>query len=433
MSNNSSNLIFGSTTNLALAATPSNGSFLVAYDSTTGYLSQKDGQGMVSRIGVAPTASGVLETFPSDILVSLTPGKSFGKYINGDLIPSYGKTVVEIIIDSLTEPINPTISLNSLSTIDFNQTIISNVLNYTYSINSQGATTSSILLEWRRNNSGSWATLSTNDSLFTFTHSLTDTSFNTQPFNYRYTVIDSQGGVNSITKDIIPSSYVEPNITLSIIAATTSYIETNSNREKGNIESNISGLITTNSTLVELSYYQLQYKKNSTGPWVNIGTTVSISGTTANINLTNHNDIVNLSDTNSISYRVQVTDNYQTNISEISLVSLLNVIFYGSKGSVPTTSGDIRTLDNMLFTDSLDTFILNTGTTYSKFVVAIPSTLNITEVLDIDALNVNITNSYVINTFNVSDFIGTNVSYNVYTMVNSIQYNFNHRHQIKRI
>jgi len=271
MSNNSSNLIFGSTTNLALAATPSNGSFLVAYDSTTGYLSQKDGQGIVSRIGVAPTASGVLETFPSDILVSLTPGKSFGKYINGDSIPSYGKTAVEVIIDSLTEPINPTISLDSLSTIDFNQTIISNVLNYTYSINNQGATTSSILLEWRRNNSGSWVTLSTNDSLFTFTHSLTDTSFNTQPFNYRYTVIDSQGGTNSITKNIIPSSYVEPNITLSIIAATTSYIETNSNREKGNIESNISGLITTNSTLVELSYYQLQYQKNSTGPWVNIG------------------------------------------------------------------------------------------------------------------------------------------------------------------
>ncbi len=433
MSNNSSNLIFGSTTNLALAATPSNGSFLVAYDSTTGYLSQKDDQGIVSRIGVAPTASGVLETFPSDILVSITPGKSFGKYINGDLIPSYGKTAVEVIIDSLTEPINPTISLDSLSTIDFNQTIISNVLNYTYSINTQGATTSSILLEWRRNNSGSWVTLSTNDSLFTFTHSLTDTSFNTQPFNYRYTVIDSQGGTNSITKDIIPSSYVEPNITLSIIAATTSYIETNSNREKGNIESNISGLITTNSTLVELSYYQLQYQKNSTGPWVNIGATVSISGATANINLTNHNDIVNLSDTNSISYRVQVTDNYQTNISEISLVSLLNVIFYGSKGSVPTMSGDIRTLDNMLFTDSLDTFILNTGTTYSKFVVAIPSTLNITEVLDIDALNVNITNSYIINTFNISDFIGTNVSYNVYTMVNSIPYNFNHRHQIKII
>ena len=149
---NSSNLIFGTKTNLALAATPSNGSFLVAYDSATGFLSQKDDQGVISRIGVAPTASGVLETFPADILVSLSPGKSFGKYVNGDVIPSVGKTAVEVIIQSLTEPITPTVTLNSSTTIGFNQTAISNVLTYTYSINSSGATAASRpppLARWR--------------------------------------------------------------------------------------------------------------------------------------------------------------------------------------------------------------------------------------------------------------------------------------------
>ena len=429
---NSSNLIFGSKTNLALAATPSNGSFLVAYDSATGFLSQKDDQGVVSRIGVAPTASGVLETFPTDILVSLSPGKSFGKYVNGDVIPSVGKTAVEVIIQSLTEPITPTVTLNSSTTIGFNQTAISNVLTYTYSINSSGATATSTTLEWRRNNTGSWTTLSTDTNLFTFTHSLTDTGFNTQPFNYRYSVTDSQSATNLATKDITPASYIAPGITFSVIAATLSGIETNSKREKGNIVSNISGLITRNSTNVGLSFYQLQYQKNGSGSWVNIGATVSISGATAAIATTNHNDTINLSDATSIGYRVQVTDSHQTTTSTTNLVNLLNIIFYGSTSSVPLSSSDVRQLTNNIFTDGLNPFTLNTGTTYNNFVVAMPSVLNITEVLDIDALSANITDSYIINTFNVLDFIGTNVSYDVYTMTNAIPYSSNHRHQITR-
>jgi hypothetical protein len=429
---NSSNLIFGSKTNLALAATPSTGSFLVAYDSATGFLSQKDDQGVISRIGVAPTASGVLEAFPADILVSLSAGKSFGKYTNGDLIPANGKSAVEVIIESLTEPIAPTISLNSSTTIGFNQTAISNVLTYTYSINSLGATAVSTTLEWRRNNTGSWTTLSTDINLSTFTHLLTDTGFNTQPFNYRYTVIDSQSATNLATKDITPASYIAPSITFSVIAATTSGTETNSKREKGNIESNISGLITRNTTDVGLSFYQLQYQKNGTGPWVNIGANVSISGATAAISLTNHNDIVNLSDATSIGYRVQVTDSYQTTTSTTNLVNLLNIIFYGSTSSTPLNSGDVRSFTNKIFTDGLNPFTLNTGNVYNNFVVAIPSTLSITEVLDIDALSANITDSYIMNTFNVLDFIGTNVSYNVYTMTNAIPYSSNHRHQITR-
>ena len=429
---NSSNLIFGSKTNLVLAATPSTGSYLVAYDSATGFLSQKDDQGVISRIGVAPTASGVLETFPADILVSLSPGKSFGKYTNGDVIPSVGKTAVEVIIESLTEPITPTVTLNSSTTIGFNQTAISNVLTYTYSINSSGATATSTTLEFRRNNTGSWTTLSTDINLFTFTHSLTDTGFNTEPFNYRYSVTDSQSATNLATKDITPASYIAPGITFSVIAATLSGIETNSKREKGNIESNISGLITRNSTNVGLSSYQLQYQKNGTGPWVNIGSIVSITGATAAITITNHNDTIDLSNAVSIGYRVQVTDSYQTTTSTTNLVNLLNIIFYGSTSSIPTTSGDVRSSTNKIFTDGSNPFTLNTGTTYNNFVVAIPSVLNITEVLDIDALSVNITDSYIINTFNVLDFIGTNVSYDVHTMTNAIPYSSNHRHQITR-
>jgi hypothetical protein len=432
---NSSNLIFGSKTNLALAATPSTGSFLVAYDSATGFLSQEDDQGVISRIGVAPTASGVLETFPADISVSLSPGKSFGKYTNGDVIPANGKTAVEVIIQSLTEPITPTVTLNSSTTIGFNQTAISNVLTYTYSINSSGATAASTTLEWRRNNTGAWTTLSTNINLFTFTHSLIDTGFNTQPFNYRYTMTDSQGATNFTTKNITPATYIAPSISFSVIAATLSSIETNSKREKGNIVSNISGLITRNSTNVGLSFYQLQYQKNGTGGWTNISGTVSISGATAAIAVTNHNGTFDLPDAISIGYRVEVTDSYQTATSSTSLVNLLNIIFYGPTSSIPLSSSDVRLLPNRIFTDGSNPFNLSTGNVERNFTVAMPSTLSISEVKDLDALNVIITNNYVLNTFNVLDFYGTNTSYKVYTMTNAVAYSDlpTHRHQITRI
>jgi hypothetical protein len=429
MSNNKSNLVFGGTTNLALAATPSMGSYIVAYDSATGYLSQKDGLGIISRIGVAATASGVLETFTSDISVSLSPGKSFGKYVNGDIIPSNGKTAAEVIFDSITEPITPTITLDSLSVIVFNQTAISNILDYSYVINSLGATVTSVVLEWRRNNSGSWTTLSTDVNLTTFTHTLTDTSFNSQPFNYRYTVTDSQNATNVTTKDITPGSYITPTISLNVSGNTLTSPETNYKREIGNINSNLSGLITRNSQYVNLNYYQLQYQNNGTGPWVNIGSTVSISGVTASIPTTNNNDTL-LVNSSSILYRVQVTDGYQTTTSSIKTINLLNLIFYGATNSVPLSSSGIRGLSNRIFTDGSNPFILNTGNIESNFTVALPTIIS--QVLDLDALSVNITSSYILTPLLVENFYGTNVSYNVYTMTNSIAYMNSHRHQITR-
>ncbi len=61
-----------------------------------------------------------------------------------------------------------------------------------------------------------------------------------------------------------------------------------------------------------------------------------------------------------------------------------------------------------------------------------PNTLSISQVLDLDALNANITASYVNNPFNVEDAGGTAVAYNVYTMSNSVPYSSNHRHEITR-
>jgi hypothetical protein len=52
--------------------------------------------------------------------------------------------------------------------------------------------------------------------------------------------------------------------------------------------------------------------------------------------------------------------------------------------------------------------------------------------LDLDALNANITNNYILSQMQVDDAAGTSSSYNVYLMTNSIPYTNNHRHQVTR-
>lgn len=391
--------------------------------------------GSSGSAGTSGTSADVY-TFPSDLTVSLSGVKTFGKYANGSTIPATGKTPAQVIQMAIVEAINPTVTLTSSTVIAFNQTAISNVLNFSYTINSLGATVSTVLLEWRRNNTGSWTSLDTNIMDTTYTHSLTDSNFNTQPFNYRYTVTDTAGGTATITKDIIPVAYAAPTISFTVTGATVTTPETNAKREKGNISSNIAGTITRNSPNVALTSYVIEYQVNGTGSFIDIGSPVSIGPGTSSISSTNHNDN-SLNGSTSLVYRIKVIDDYQTSISSFvtssnSTISFLNLIFYGPVSTIPSTSANVRNLPSRIFIDGSNPFILNTGTTTVNFTAAMPATISITQVLDNTALGADITSNYILSTFNVQDFSGSNVSYHVYTLTNSIPYPANHLHQITR-
>ena len=152
-------------------------------------------------------------------------------------------------------------------------------------------------------------------------------------------------------------------------------------------------------------------------------------GNGVKIPTTNNNEVL-LANSSSILYRVQVTDEYQTTTSLIKTINLLNLIFYGATNSVPLSSSGVRGLSDRIFTDGSNPFILNTGNVENNFAVALPTTIS--QVLDLDALSVNITSSYILTPLLVENFYGTNVSYNVYTMTNAIPYTDSHRHQITR-
>lgn len=391
----------------------------------------------------------LLDSFLSNEVVSLSDGKSFGKYTTGNIVPSQGKTAKQVIKMALQESINPTVALNSPTIVQFNQTSINNVLNFSHIINTLGANVQSAVLEWRRNNTGSWITLSTStDSSGTFTHTLTDTPFNPHTFNYRYIVTDSTGASTTTTRNITPVPYANPSITINITGNTISSPETNLNRERGNINSNITGTITRQSAFVNLVSYTIQYRINSTGNWINIPsfTNVPISTPASfTIPASQHND-TSLSNSTSLQYRITVIDTYQQSISSSvegspQTINFRYMIFFGPVAGGPpgpSNSNGVRLLPNRIFINGPNPFILETGNVERCFSVAIPQPSNITEVIDLDALNANITANYILSAFTVEDFGGNNVNYNIYTMVNAIAYTSggtppgNHRHQITR-
>jgi hypothetical protein len=86
-----------------------------------------------------------------DLLVMLSGGVLLGRYVSGSTIPATGKTPAEVLnVDS--KPITPTVNLPS-TTLYINQTSISNVLNFSYVINTLGALSINYRIV-RRNNAG---------------------------------------------------------------------------------------------------------------------------------------------------------------------------------------------------------------------------------------------------------------------------------------
>lgn len=401
-------------------------------------------QGPIGPQGpTGPGATGPLFIFDTDLVAAFGSGKSFGKYLAGETIPSLGKTAVEVIEDALFEILSPTISLTSPTTIQFNQTAIGNTLNYNYVINTYGAGPTSGILEFKRTNGSTWSVIFTGTGSLgstsyygSYGHTLTDTNYNTNGFNYRYTVTDNYGGSGSAGVTLFPDAYASPTATITLAGITLTGPETNLKREKGNIRTNISAVITRNSPLVALTGWDFEYSENG-GSYLKTGFTGSIVGnpSSASTGTTSHNPTNTI---NNVVYRLSMTDQYldflATNAKQSSsTVNFVNLIFHGPTANAPTSANEIRGLPtaNRRFSDAGNVFTLNTGTAYKNFVVALPSK-TIVSVVDSTALNANITSQYVLSSglTYVNDYAGNTTSYNIYVMSPAGTYSTNHEHII---
>lgn len=371
-------------------------------------------------------------TYPSDLTVSIQPGKTFGRYENGDIIPAAGKTPAEVIVLAINEAIDPTVNLSATpATIPFYTASQNIAVSFSYTINTLGGTVASVLLRRRRGN-GAWTTLTTDTGLTSYTDTITNSpASDTTNVQYEYTVTDDQGATTTATDTVTFIPYVAPTIAISVTAANTPLAspETNSSREIGNISSNITGTVTINSANATLQSYQIQYQKDGAGSFTTIDSG-AISSSPFTVPSFNHNDVA-LDDATSLTYKIVVTDVYATNSSANSSVNFNYLIFNGPSATIPVSSANVRALSRVFVTSP--PFNLLTGTTFNKFTVAMPATNSLVLVIDLDATNANLTNEYIagLNTFNVNDYAGNPVSYKVYTMTSAIPYSdTSHRHNI---
>ena len=320
-------------TDMTLLPNPPTGTVLVAID-LDGAIKKKDENGIITPLG-----GGGGGTFASNITVSLSGGKSFGKYVHGETIPSAGLTPEQVLNLVAIEDIAPTYTPATLVLSDTlaNEaevgTAYSDSLTATFTQNDAGALTS---IRIQKNGSDM-----------------------------------TPNGTSSPFGKTDAGSYVLGNITF------------------------------------------IAYADYGAG----IIKTYSPSGTPdARTPLIRNANAPQAAETGFSSNTVLLTGLYK--------------IFYGDSASAPGTSAAVRALPSDRFTNAGNTFILNTGATNMIFTVAMPATMSLVSVIDLDALSADITANYILNTFNVNDAGGNPVSYKVYTMTNGVAYASNHQHQI---
>lgn len=269
---------------------------------------------------------GSAAVFESDIQVSLAPGKSFGRWVNGDTIPAEGKTANQVIEEANDEYIDPAFT------------------------------------SWLMRNAGDTGTQSTTVESGT-----------------------TLSGVRRFTWAIILNSGIVDTINIHDETADTDLV---------------TGTLNDGSHSVDIGSHQLN-GNGSTYSWRGVA-----------------------NDTG--------TDPDQEVDSNLFTVTSRYTRFYGPVVSAPSNSAEVRALSSSEFqVGNVEVFNLLTGTVRNIFAVGLPPGRTITSVIDLDALNANITADYVlVGTINVLDAGGTNRAYNVYVCTNAVAYSTNHRHQI---
>lgn len=138
---------------------------------------------------------------------------------------------------------------------------------------------------------------------------------------------------------------------------------------------------------------------------------------------------VNFTTVTTHSWSIEATNTNTILFSTSFSVSSSYKEFYGDSASAPTNSATTRALPSSRFVSAGTTFSFFTGTTNKIFTIAMPATKTLVSVFDATA-GFDITGSFVLNTFNVNDFAGTPVAYNIYILTNAVPYGSTHQFNV---
>jgi hypothetical protein len=260
------------------------------------------------------------DVFTSDITVSIDPSRSFGKYIDGDIIPATGKTPKEVIQMALFQAFPPTTTLTSTgNVVTFGATSKTVNLNTTYTITTPGATINNAKLQYL---SGStWVTLSSSvSSPNAFVQTVTDNvnRFCTTSLSYRYCAGDSNGLSGGTTYSVAREQYAAPSMSIAP-NGTIGGGETQSSRCNGNVCSAPSGTITATRPLALITGWTLQRRYNG-GSYIDLtGKTGLLVTSTTFPQIPDYTIPITAT---SIDYRINYGDQYTTGTGALCSITL---------------------------------------------------------------------------------------------------------------
>ena len=343
--------------------------------------------------------------FTDNITVSINAGKSFGKYETGDVIPASGKTANEVILLACFEAQDPTVNLSSSGDdVAFGESGKTVYLDFSYVINSLGASVATTVLEHRRGGVGAWSGFTITTGSTDYTHNIDDSSnrFNTAQLNYRYTVTDTAGGTKTTTYNVNPQAYAAPSMVIALNGSVTSP-ETQTVREKGNVISAPSGTITSVRSLVNITDWTLERQYDG-GGYIVLASGSSLS--TLSVVVPSTPDSTIPTGAVSIDYRLTYTDEYSSGAGGTQSIGFKYFSYWGYNTNIILTENQIEALANSAFKTSQALTWSVTAAISEYTYYAYPSTFsNLTSIIrdgiveDITAwsklTDVNVTNSYL--------------------------------------
>lgn len=267
-------------------------------------------------------------TFTENIVVSLSNGKTFGKYVDGDTIVAIGKTANDVIKDACFNTKAPTLSF-APDSIPFGFSG-SKTLNstFSYTINTQGSTPALVKIEKANknnpdiNSNADWNApilnktsgfIGNSDSIVQ-ADTITHTRYNLTPIKYRFTVKDSLGGENVLLCTLTPDAYEAPTISNTVISeGLTRYRGDADSTYAPASGSNIT--ITKKSNYVKLKSYRFE-KKIDSNPWVMVGSSMTINDNNLGTAFTqsfvsiSYSTVAEDRNANTLSFRIVVIDEF---------------------------------------------------------------------------------------------------------------------------
>ena len=324
------------------------------------------------------------------VVVSLPAGKSFGKYVNGNIIQiGNGNTALDIIRDAVQDIQTPTLTSVSLSpsTVPFNTLSGNTTLSFTVgnpnTLLGKGVT---VTIE-RKQGSGSYSVLQTvsyTSASNSFSNSYSwgpVAQYSTDSFTYRITAsVTENPSITSSPTEVTrtTSNFAEPTLSSSSalrrLSTDSLAGETHTSREVGNVTSNVSFTVSsaanTNIYIQRVDLFRVVSGVET--PLRSWTTPTDIPANSTSYAVSGYVDDSAPSSAASITYRVKIYDSYQgssvfttRNFTEVQMNRYAHK-FGAHPNGLPTTDAQAKTIFDNLSGTTTTTNLLRTTTNFGN-------------------------------------------------------------------